>query len=364
MSTYKNKLMLDIEDKLSQKTAIMPGFYQEYVEARSAALSQTTLLAYTYKFKIFLNYLKSNNSYFGNREIYDYTLDDLSLLTYRDILDFKKWLRQHIVEYSKNKKRTFDSEKANVTLDNYMACLSSVWSYFKRTNPDTIKHNPVEAIERAKRTEKPIIYLEDDEKKLLVDGISSGLGLRGLELCYHDQNKLRDETICRLLLDTGIRVSELVGIDLKDINFPDHSITVTRKGGNIEKVYIPDILESYLEDCIGARHMYKPDPEEEAVFLNRFGKRLGVRGVEKLVKKYTEAILPEKNSNISPHKLRSTFATTIYESTKNIEYTRHALGQKSLNVVLRYAKSKDIELKENRNILYKEPKSEKLLEDK
>lgn len=350
MSAYKSNNMIAIHNKTNEILKNMPEFYKMYVNARSKRLAPSTLLSYTYKFKIFLEYLHEDNSYFGQKNIKDITLDDIALLQHEDILDFVSWLKNHIIKYKDNKGCTYDTDKANITIDSYLACLSSVWNYYRRLNK-VIHFNPVESIERSKIQEKPIIYLEEKEKTVLLQGINSGMGLRGLELVYHDKNKLRDETMCRLMLNTGIRVSELVGLDLEHINFNSHYITVTRKGGKIENVYFSDTVENHLKQYIEARKDYKPKDDENAVFLNRFGERMGVRGIEKLIKKYTAAILPDKLEKITPHKLRSTFATQMYEKTRDIELVRSKLGQNSHGVVLKYARAKQQDMENSRNLL-------------
>jgi len=350
MSAYKSNNMIAIHNKTNEMLKEMPEFFKVYVNARSKRLAPSTLLSYTYKFKIFLQYLHDDNSYFGLKKIKDVTLEDIALLQHEDILDFVSWLKNHIIQYKEQKRGTYDVEQANITIDSYLACLSSVWNYYKRLNKD-IHFNPVESIERSKIKEKPIIYLTENEKRDLLQGINNGMGLRGLELVYHDKNKLRDETICRLLLNTGIRVSELVGLDMEHINFDNHYITVTRKGGNIDNVYFSDTVENYLKQYIEVRKEYKPKDDENAVFLNRFGERMGVRGIEKLIKKYTTAILPNKLEKITPHKLRSTYATEMYEKTRDIELVRSQLGQNSLGVVLKYTRAKQRDMEKNRNIL-------------
>ena len=142
------------------------------------------------------------------------------------------------------------------------------------------------------------------------------------------------ETICA----TGIRVSECVGLDITDINFRENSIRIVRKGGNESILYFGDEVEKALLDYIeGPRAMMamKAVPgEENTLFFSLQKKRISVHAVENLVEKYAKEFVPHKK--ITPHKLRSTFGTNLYQETGDIYLVADVLGHKDVNTTKKH----------------------------
>ena len=169
---------------------------------------------------------------------------------------------------------------------------------------------------------------------------------------FHDlKASKRDTAICTVFLDTGIRVSELVGMNIKDINFGRHGIKVYRKGGNFDTVYMSDHAEEILQDYLqNARDSYKPDKSEQAVFLNRDGARMSVRSVEKLVKKYMNSSVPDKADRITPHKLRTTFAENMLQKTGDVEKVQKLMGHSSISSTMHYVTSTEEAIEAVRNL--------------
>jgi len=147
---------------------------------------------------------------------------------------------------------------------------------------------------------------------------------------------LRDRAILELLYATGIRVSELCGLDLEDLDLDRHRLRVVGKGGNEREVPIGDVavdaLRSYLERGRGATA-----PERGAavaVFFNRRGKRISSRDVRSVVEKYRRDILAGRR--VSPHTLRHSFATHLMEGGADIRAVQELLGHMSLGTTQRY----------------------------
>ena len=149
---------------------------------------------------------------------------------------------------------------------------------------------------------------------------------------------MRDVAILTLLLHTGIRVSEMVGIDLQDIDWNERRIKIFRKGRKEQYVYFNEPVHEALEDYIENERKVASE-DMNALFISRKGQRISVRAVERLVKKYTASAVPMKR--ITPHKLRSTFATNLYEETGDIYVTSDALGHSSLETVKKYTNLHD-----------------------
>ena len=158
-------------------------------------------------------------------------------------------------------------------------------------------------------------------------------------------------------MGTGIRVSECVGLDLSDVDFKNDGIKIHRKGGTEVIVYFSDEVEEVLKDYMEERkRIIAVDGHENALFLSLQKKRISVRSVENMVKKYTRSITTLKN--ITPHKLRSTYGTNLYQETGDIYLVADVLGHSDVNTTRkhyaaiedqnrRYARNK-VQLREKR----------------
>ncbi|HCX65085.1 MAG TPA: integrase, partial [Eubacteriaceae bacterium] len=152
---------------------------------------------------------------------------------------------------------------------------------------------------------------------------------------YHQHTKERDLALMTLFLGTGIRVSELVALNIDDFDFSNNSFLITRKGGNQVVLYFSDEVKQVLSNYLGIRNQTDALPgHEEALFLSLQKKRLGVSSIQKLIKKYTEKVTPLKN--ISPHKLRSTFGTNLYRESGDIYLVADVLGHKDVNTTKKH----------------------------
>ena len=195
--------------------------------------------------------------------------------------------------------------------------------------------NNTTKVSTPKLHEKEIIRLEGEEVAELLDTAELGKGITRHMEGYHERTKIRDCAILSLFLGTGIRISELVGLNDDSINFSDNSFVVTRKGGNKAILYFSDevaaALEAYMEQKKG-------DPKvprtETALFLSMQYRRITVRAVENLVKKYASIVTPLKH--ITPHKLRSTYGTSLYRETGDIYIVADVLGHRDVNTTRRH----------------------------
>ena len=200
-----------------------------------------------------------------------------------------------------------------------------------------IEKNPTIFLDMPKLHDKAIIRLDIDEVALLLDYVENcGKELTGQKKVYYEKTKTRDLAILTLLLGTGIRVSECVGLDINDIDFKNNGIKVTRKGGSEMVIYfgeeVRNALENYLETT---RASATPLPDHEnALFLSTQRKRMGVQAIENMVKKYAKQVTP--NKKITPHKLRSTYGTSLYKETGDIYLVADVLGHKDVNTTKKH----------------------------
>ena len=164
--------------------------------------------------------------------------------------------------------------------------------------------------------------------------------LTGQKRVYYEKTKERDLAIVTLLLGTGIRVSECVGLDIEDVDFKNNGIKVTRKGGNEMVVYFGNEVEKALKKYLEVRKNIVPvSGHEHALFYSTQRKRIGIQAVENLVKKYACAITTTKK--ITPHKLRSTYGTTLYQETGDIYLVADVLGHRDVNTTKKHYAAMD-----------------------
>jgi len=143
-------------------------------------------------------------------------------------------------------------------------------------------------------------------------------------------------------------VSECVGIDINHINFDINGIKIVRKGGNEEIVYFGDEVREVLLNYLKTKGDV---PQEGALFLSMQNKRISTRAVQNLVKKYSDVAL-SGFKNISPHKLRSTYGTTLYQETGDIYLVASVLGHKNVDTTRKhYAKMDENRRRQAANIV-------------
>ena len=167
------------------------------------------------------------------------------------------------------------------------------------------------------------------------DQVEDGTNLTKAQQRFHQVTKTRDIALLTLLLGTGIRVSECVGLDLEDVDFKNNGIKIRRKGGYEAVIYFGEEVEEALSDYLEERyHIIPQTGHEHALFLSMQQRRMSVRAVENMVKKYTRSITTLKN--ITPHKLRSTYGTNLYQETGDIYLVADVLGHSDVNTTRKH----------------------------
>ena len=228
-----------------------------------------------------------------------------------------------------------------------ISSLKSFYNYFYRS--EKIQNNPAALVQMPKLHEKEIIRLDVDEVALLLDEVEQGENLTDKQKAFHNKTKVRDLALLTLLLGTGIRVSECVGLDIEDVDFKNGGIHIHRKGGKEVTVYFGVEVEDALQDYLDERFGIDAEPgSEHALFLSLQRKRIHVRSVENLVKKYAKIVTPLKK--ITPHKLRSTYGTNLYRETGDIYLVADVLGHSDVNTTKKhYAALEDERRRSARN---------------
>ena len=319
-------------DKIREICALLPDFVTEFIVSIQLRTTALTRLGYVGDVRIFFNYLIKNNfrDYQSEKNI---TIDDLATLKAYDVELFLDYLSSYYI----------DGKHCKCGVEAKERKLSSLRSFFKFLyRHDKLKENITEKVETPKIHEKPIRFLEVNEIAELLDVAESGRELTPKQKAYQKITKPRDVAILSVFLGTGIRISECVGLDKNDVDLETNALSVTRKGGAKAILYFSDqvaaAISEYLkwidEQKANETEFAKKISDEKALFLSLQGRRITVRTVQMLVEKYASIVSPLKH--ITPHKLRSTFGTTLYRETKDIYVVADVLGHKDVNTTKKH----------------------------
>ena len=319
----QNKLnIMKMRNVLSE----LPSFCKQFFRGIENNTSSRTRLAYAYDLRVFFEYMHKNNSYCSKIEIKDFPISILESITREDIEEYM----EYISYYQKDNREITNEERGK---SRKLASLRSFYNYFYQM--EIIEKNPAVLIPMPKLHQKEIVRLDADEVALLLDQVEDGTNLTKGQKKYHDKTKTRDAALLTLLLGTGIRVSECVGIDMEDLDFKNNGVKIRRKGGYETIVYFGEEVELALLEYLEERqHTIPLSGHEHALFLSMQNRRITVRAVENLVKKYASNVTTLKK--ITPHKLRSTYGTSLYRETGDIYLVADVLGHKDVNTTRKH----------------------------
>jgi site-specific recombinase XerD len=307
--------------RLDAVKSTLPPFCNSFFLGVAQTTSPLTRLNYAYDLGVFFNFLRTETETFNAKAPSDFAVTDLNKIEMFHVELFAEWLGKTNHERGKARK---------------LSCLRSFFSYFFKRGE--IEKNILPNIDLPKLHQKNIIRLDNDEAKRIISSAETGENLTKHQMDYHRKNGFRDTVILSFFLSTGVRVSELVGLDVRDLDLKNKLFRITRKGGNETVLYLTDdlckLLYEYLSSRFGASHDVK-STLSQPLFVGPNGhERLGVRSVQNLVKKYALNAAPLKK--ISPHKLRSTFGTKLYRATGDIYAVADVLGHANVNTTRKH----------------------------
>ena len=333
-------LNVNYTERINAMISEMPEFICDFIFNFGHTEQISTKFQYCRDIRDYLRYMVNYMPEHCEKSIKELTIDDVAAV---GPLDVNRYLSVLKGNGNKGLKDT--------TLKRRRATLSSMYSFY--VNTGKMKINPVLGTKTIKIPEKSVIYLTNEEQSLLLNTVRSGNNLTKNEASYHSLYEDRDSALFLLLLDTGLRVSEMLDTEIVDYDLERCSVIVRRKGGDIQSVFYSDECAEYLTVYFDKqREKFRKDDKDIPAFTTVQGERLGVRAVENLVKKYVRACMPDKAKLISPHKLRSSFAMSFYEATdNNILLLQKNLNHKSITTTNIYAKASDKEMEESRCIL-------------
>ena len=307
MSSHK-ETELKYTDHTAALLQEMPDYVRPYIRSIHNHTAPRTRYEYLKDIQKFLAYLSEKT---GNEP----ALPDLSKLKKEDFEEYLEYLEH----YEDN-----GTERTNsrVSLKRKLSALRCFFAYLFENGQ--IPSDEIRKVAMPKTHKKEIIRLENTEAADLLSAVKHGRKLTDKQKDYHKLQALRDETIIRLLLTTGMRISECAELDINDIDLINCRAHIVRKGGTETVVYFPDETGQILAQYLISRKKAKCPEEEKALFLSSRNKRMSVRALEYMVKKYAARSVPLKK--ITPHKLRATYATELYNATGDIYLVAETLG--------------------------------------
>ena len=277
---------------------------------------------------------------------YNYLINVMSFVEfiYRNNIpnDFYKHIRPvHINRYIASLRTREISGKTERTSDSFRAVQwSALNSFFQFLIPEHIKENPVAYTSRPKMKDKPnVTYLTEEEITKLLKYVE-----------FNASNRFVNRDLCWLKLgfSTGLRVSAILQIDIDDIDFENNQIRVTEKGDYDEYIMFGENLKKQLLACIRDRKYICGNVSTNALFISQVGNRLSVDMLSKLLKQYAKNVTKKK---ITPHVMRHSCATNLYEKTGDIYLCSKQLNHKNVATTMRYAEISREKQREATNIL-------------
>ena len=320
--TFYQKRDLQNRLKMAKYTERLPDYCLDFFIGIENNTSSLTRYNYAMDLYVFFNYMANYKFHKKETEI---ELSDLNSLQARNIEQYLSY----ISFYELDGKSYKNDEKGKARK------LASLRSFFKYLfNHDLISSNVVSKIETPKLHNKEIIRLEKNEVARLMNAVENPTEFSQRQFNYNKNTFERDNAIITLFLGTGIRISELVGLNVENFDFSQNAFLVTRKGGNQTTLYFSNEVAMALKTWLEKRATLSLSQDEHAMFISLQNKRISIRAVENLVKKFAAIASPLKK--ISPHKLRSTFGTNLYRETKDIYIVADILGHKDVNTTKRH----------------------------
>ncbi len=334
---YKDEIEKKYTLKLRELKKELPDFVDEFFMSIAEITSIRTRVGYAYDLKIFFNYLIENCDAFKDVYISQIDCSYMNKIRAVDINRFLEYLSYYV-------KTNDDGETVEITnrekgKSRKLSAVRKLFNYLYKE--EKVSSNPGELIETPKIHDKEITRLEPNEVAILLDEVENGDKLTERQKKWHQHTRLRDLAIITLLLGTGMRVSECVGINISDIDFEANGVKITRKGGKEAIIYfgdeVADALDAYLDE---REEIIAQEGHEDALFLSLQKKRITDRAIQNLVKKYSECVINLKK--ISPHKLRSTYGTSLYMESGDIYLVADVLGHADINTTRKhYAQIQD-----------------------
>ena len=320
--------------QIREITRELPQACGDFLRNIAVTTGTFTRLAYAIDMRTFFHFLQTERYAFAQKPLYAMTDEDLARVTQSDLTAYIEYLTYYLKEDEDSEGPAKALVNHDLAIKRKLCSIRSFYEFLFKNQ--RIPSNVTTLVPLPKIHEKPILRLTQQEMNRMLAQAETGEGLTAHQQHYQKLTAKRDYALLSLFLGTGIRVSECVGINLSDVNLEDNAFLVTRKGGNQVVLYFPPEVATALADYMEERkHIEALPGHEDALFLSMQKRRMTQRAVQLLVKKYAAIAAPLK-PRISPHKLRSTFATNLYNATGDIYLVADVLGHSSVDTTRKH----------------------------
>lgn len=332
--SYREKLDAERILQIRAISRELPQACGDFFRAIAVTTGTFTRLAYAIDLKTFFHFLQTERYQFSHKPLYAFTDGDLALITQSDLTAYIEYLTFYYKDEPDGDAPVRALTNHDLSIKRKLCSIRSFYDYLFKNG--RIPSNVTTLVDLPKIHEKPILRLTMDEMHRMLEQAATGDGLTKRQQAWHKLTVKRDYALMSVFLGTGIRVSECVGLNIGDVNLEENAFLVTRKGGNQVVLYFPPEVAEALADYMAEREGVDALPgHEDALFLSMQKRRITQRAVQLLVKKYAAVAAPLK-PRISPHKLRSTFATNLYNKTGDIYLVADVLGHSSVDTTRKH----------------------------
>lgn len=180
-------------------------------------------------------------------------------------------------------------------------------------------------------------YLTEDEIRTYLHDVKNGITRNKIKVKEYDYYRERDLAIIMVFLNTGIRCSALIKLDVDNVDLEESEIIVVDKGSKVNKHVISEDTKICLINWLEKREQILKDKQESALFISDRKERLSQNSVSDIIKKYTRNI---SGKNITPHKLRATYGTQLYNATKDLFFVQEMMGHSNPQTTTLYIRDK------------------------
>lgn len=333
-SAYREQVDAQRIVQIRAITRELPQACSDFLRSIAVTTGTFTRLAYAIDLRTFFHFLQSERVAFSDKQLTLWSDEDLSGVSQSDLTAYIEYLTYYFKDEVNDGQPLKPMVNHDLAIKRKLCSIRSFYDYLFKNH--RVPSNVTLLVPLPKIHEKPILRLSRDEMVKMLNQAETGEGMTEGQKRFQKLTAKRDYAMLSLFLGTGIRVSECVGINLSDVNLEENAFLVTRKGGNQVVLYFPAEVATALGEYIDERKQIDALPgHEDALFLSLQKRRITQRAVQNLVKKYAMVAAPLK-PKISPHKLRSTFATNLYNATGDIYLVADVLGHSSVDTTRKH----------------------------
>ena len=325
---YQDQVKLTMNERADALVEKMPYFAAKFFDNIRTSKSPRTRLQYAYDINKFFNYLAGTPG-FKNKDIQ--TMSASEVLGVLSVEDMQEYINTFVAYQKSN---SHQNAYSNDTIARNISSLRTFFRFYQMIHD--IPQNVCDFLGSPKISDKQTIVLNQEQVSRLLATVVSEDGMSKKEIIAHKHTCYRDLAIISLALGTGLRVSEIVGINIEDVDFHNASIWVNRKGTGRDYVYFSFSVERALHDYINKERnsLFSPSSPTDALFLSLKHKRMSTNSIELMIKKH--AMRAGLSADVTPHALRRSFGTALYEQTGDIYLVADALHHKSIDTTKNY----------------------------